>query len=475
MSSESRSKETVQELVTPARTSWTDSPFARTMLVTMVFLIALAVNFYPILRSPVRIRHGYGYFGDSYLYLKLAYNLYEGHGFSGTDDGGALGLPHPERPPTYEPSVTRGPVYPVFLCVVYKVFGSREAMASRDTWHVNWDRVRVVQCVLNAVTCLLVFWIARVIRPESFWAALTAALIYAFCFYNVFYTRALLSESVTTFILTGFVLLGVLALKTNRVSWWLASGALFGVTMLSRAEYILFPLVFGGYIVWVYRDRGWLGIRNAILFVVAALCIVAPWTIRNYCASRRLVPVSVGVLGPCLYGGTFESEKNWKGWGVYSDEVFYLPQEKERFNALYASYDQDLMKGSMNVRDDDAAFTQLALERIRSRPLECLANWFAKAPRLWYQNYIPMYEEREAAGYWFIFYFVFALLAFGLNGNQERVLMGLVGLLFIYLNLIFLPLHIEPRFGVALMPGIIALTGIGLCKTFVWMKTKLNV
>ena len=51
--------------------------------------------------------------------------------------------------------------------------------------------------------------------------------------------------------------------------------------------------------------------------------------------------------------------------------------------------------------------------------------------------------------------------------------MGLIGLLFVYLNLIFLPVHIEPRYGVALMPGIIALTGIGLGKTCVWIRTKL--
>ena len=61
----------------------------------------------------------------------------------------------------------------------------------------------------------------------------------------------------------------------------------------------------------------------------------------------------------------------------------------------------------------------------------------------------------------------------GLRLKEERVLMGLVGLLFLYLNLIFLPLHIEPRFGVALMPGIIALTGIGLGKTWGWMKANL--
>jgi len=228
MSSGSRSEETVQHPALMCKIIWGSGPFARTVLLTMVFLVALGVNLYPTIHSPVRFRNGLGPFGDSFLYHKLAYNLYEGHGFSGTDDGRAFGAPHTDKTLVYEPAVTRGPVYPFFLCTVYKLFGSREAMASFETWHINWDRVRVVQCVLNAATGLLVYCMVRLIWAGSFWPALTAALLYAFCFYNVFYTKALLSESVTTFILTGFILLGVRALKTNKVLWWLAAGGCSG-------------------------------------------------------------------------------------------------------------------------------------------------------------------------------------------------------------------------------------------------------
>ena len=50
--------------------------------------------------------------------------------------------------------------------------------------------------------------------------------------------------------------------------------------------------------------------------------------------------------------------------------------------------------------------------------------------------------------------------------GKDRRLMWPVILLFVYLNLIFMPLSIEPRYGVALMPGIISLAGIGLYKVF---------
>ncbi|MGD0017615.1 MAG: tetratricopeptide repeat protein [Verrucomicrobiia bacterium] len=466
-------KETSQEPTVAGKTGWTNGTALKIVLLIAVFIVALTTNLYPIIHSPVKARHGFGIFADTRLYHKLAYNLYEGHGFSGTDDGRAFGVPHQDKPLAYEPAVTRGPVYPVFLCAVYKVFGSREAMASIDTWHINCDRVRIVQGILNALTALLVFGIVSLIWDGCFWPALTAAVLQAFCFYNIYYARALLSESVTTFILTGFILLGVLALKMRKVLWWLAAGMLCGITILSRSEYLPFLLVFSGYIFWVNRGRAWIGFRNAVLFAMATICVVAPWTIRNYCTFKQLIPVSVGGPGLGLYEGTFESKSTWKNWGVFSDEVFYLPGEKERFGTLYASFDAYFESGSIKVQQLEKELTQMAVARIKSRPLDCLGNWVTKAPRLWYQNYIPMYlVEKEASGNWFVFYFVFALLAFCLSANEERVLLGLIGLLFIYLNLILLPLHLEPRHSVALMPGIIALTGIGLGKVFVWIKTK---
>lgn len=435
--------------------------FGQAVLLGIVFLVALAASLLPIIRSPVTLRNGFGPFGDSYLYHAIAYNLYEGHGFSGTDDGRALGLPHPDAPLEYQPAVARGPVYPVFLCAVYTLFGSREAMGSVDTWHVNWDRVRIVQCVLQAIACLFVFGIARTMGAPL-WPAWTAALIQAVCFYNIYYTRMLLSESVTTFVVTAFILCGVRALKTRQTRWWLAAGALLGVTILARAEYSLFVPVLAAYVLMTHRPRTWAGVREVAWLVATVVCVVAPWTLRNYRVTHQFVPVSVGGLGPCLYTGTFESKNTWKDWGVYADEVFYRPGEAERFRALSAAFDERFMKGSIDVQPLDRAFTRMALERIRDRPLACVANWVAKAPRLWYQDYIPMYLEREASGRWFLIYFVFAVLAFGLCSKEERMLIGFVALLFVYMNGVFLPLHVEPRFGVALMPGIIALTGIGL-------------
>jgi hypothetical protein len=118
----------------------------------------------------------------------------------------------------------------------------------------------------------------------------------------------------------------------------------------------------------------------------------------------------------------------------------------------------------MKIIDTDKKFMEMAIDRIIKDPVKCFKNWLTKIPRLWYQFYIQMYIYKEPSGNYFIFYFLFALYALFRGNKEERILMLPTLLLFIYLTIIFLPLHIEPRYGVALMPAIICLTAIGLWK-----------
>src|SRR5262249_38728536 len=147
---------------------------------------------------------------------------------------------------------------------------------------------------------------------------------------NLYYTRMLLSESVTTLAVTAFVFCGVRAMKSDGVRAWLASGVALGVTILSRGEYLLLPLALAGYALIARRGKPF-AVRNAAAFILATACVVLPWSARNLRTFHRPIPVSVGGLGPGLYVGTFESKATWRDWGVYADEVFVSTAEKQRF------------------------------------------------------------------------------------------------------------------------------------------------
>jgi hypothetical protein len=85
--------------------------------------------------------------------------------------------------------------------------------------------VRRTQAVIDALGCVAVFAIARVLMPTSYVAALVAALLAALCPYTIFYTRALLKEPIATALLTWTMLFVVETVRDRRIAPGDAAGA----------------------------------------------------------------------------------------------------------------------------------------------------------------------------------------------------------------------------------------------------------
>jgi len=266
----------------------------------------------------------------------------------------------------------------------------------------------------------------------------------------------------------------LLALKFEKKYLWFLTGIGFGIVLLSRPEYALFPLFLSAYIYFLKRKLLIDALKKIVLFLIGIGIILTPWTLRNYLICKEPIMVSRGPIGYSLYLGSFVTPKNWKGWFNFPQEIFKNRQEKEAIEYLSLLHNYYYFRGSKKMIEIDNIFLELALERIKDNPSQYFWHYIKKAPRLWYQNYMHMSLYKEASGNFFVFYFVFALFAFGLSTRKEKVFMAPVGLFFVYLNVIFLPLAISPRYGVVLIPGIISLTGIGIWKIFLWLKINVK-
>jgi 4-amino-4-deoxy-L-arabinose transferase-like glycosyltransferase len=442
--------------------------------VLFIFLFALFIRVDPILKTPETIRAGYGAFGDSLLYHNIAYNLYKGHGYSGIDNGSALGFPPSGVTPVYEPAITRGPVYPGFLAAVYCLWGDPTAMESILLWHVNWNRVRVVQAVLDALVCLLLFGVMRMLYPDRFTPAFMVAALYSISFYNIFYTRMLLSESVTTFLVAIAIVASLMALKSGQIRYWLIVGAGFGLASLSRPEYILFPFFLAGFIFWHQRHEIRGALKTSAVLFCGLVLVISPWALRNYLTYKQFIPTSVGAMGFNLFKGTYQNG-DWQGWRKFPDRIFKSPEMKKEITAWRGKLGYHLKRGTIGLKEYDLRFKSLALKTIREDPLNCFILWIKRLPRLWYQNYIKMYDGcQEPSGIWFIIYFVFSILALILMEPKIRLACAPIFLLFCYMNLVYLPFQIEPRYGVAIYPGLNFLTAIGiwLLGTKTWQRVR---
>ena len=431
----------------------------------LIVLGAFAIRASPVLRFPEPQRGGLGPFGDSFVYHTLAFNVYKGHGYSGTQGADTFGAEAQPAPRSYTPGIFRPPAYPLFLALIYRLCTDPRALVPITTWQRVWDRVRLIQCALDATVCLLVFCLVRTIFPSSCWLPLLAAALYAGSVYNIYYTRALLSECLTTWCVAAFLLCAARAIRRMTQPRLALAGASLGLAALSRPEYALFAGVFALTLAWRSRDSRAHAMRTLLPFALGAGLVIAPWTVRNLLVFHRPILISSGGWGGNLYFGAVLTRDNWQWWWSerYPDALFMDQQERDQFLTFRQRYLRTLIDGTLEeIQARDRAFFGLTLQRLQRQPLAVLKHWLVKIPRLWYLRSIPFYRDPEAGGWCMAGYLGLALWALWASGKDARTLMMPVALLVGYLTLVFIPLHVESRYSVPAIPGIIGLAGIGL-------------
>lgn len=194
----------------------------------------------------------------------------------------------PNRP--NEPQIRRTPGYPVFIVLVYAVFGqSRAALLE-------------LQAIASVLILPLVFFLARERWGRK--AAWAATLILALDPISFLYSGKILSETLFTLFLVSALFAATKAADERRsVEWSFAAGLALSLAALVRpiAFYLIIPLV-----VWlavVRRKRGGDGAAAwaIIAIVLPWFVLVGGWQVRNYMTVGRPVLSSIGELNQFDY------------------------------------------------------------------------------------------------------------------------------------------------------------------------------
>src|SRR6185369_6175890 len=147
---------------------------------------------------------------DGRFYSQIARNLIDHRGYSGED----------EEP--FVPTYVRVPGYPVFIAGVYWIFGRN-----------NDTAVRIIQVVLDTLTCWLVALLAVAWVPSNYSrekrrrVMLIALALAAICPFNAIYVSTILTETWATLLVVSLLLLCTTALKsTNKATpiIWFCAG-----------------------------------------------------------------------------------------------------------------------------------------------------------------------------------------------------------------------------------------------------------
>ena len=177
------------------------------------------------------------------------------------------------------------PIYPLLLAAIFRVLG------------VFTERAFFAACFLNIVfssaACVPIFYIGKKLRGSA--VASVAAWLWALFPNAVMMPFEWIWDTSFSALLAAMLLWATLLLVDSKEAQdWVAYGVLWGVALLTNpALGALLPFL----LVWTalrasqnYEPRRFAWKRVVLAASVVILCCI-PWTVRNYVAFHRLVPL----------------------------------------------------------------------------------------------------------------------------------------------------------------------------------------
>ncbi len=169
----------------------------------------------------------------------------------------------------------KAPLYQYFLGAIYSVFGH------------NYTAPRVIQALLNVLSSIFVFLISKKIFGKA--AAWTALLLCVSSGVAVYYAGELLMPSLLTFLMLISVFVFMKAMEKKSKSLYFLSGFLFGLTSITRPNFLVPALVFTAIAALVQKKNF---LTPAAVILSGLLLAIAPVTLRNFLVGKDFVPIS---------------------------------------------------------------------------------------------------------------------------------------------------------------------------------------
>lgn len=284
---------------------------------------------------------------DFDAYYRIAENIFNGKGF------------------TYEgaPIAFQGMFYSWSLGILFKLFGT--ASIGLAKWF------NVAYSVLTIIlTWRIVLKFTRE-KSNSDALALVSMGIVAFLPQHIAYCNATGTETLMAFLLALLIWIQISDIN-ERVKFPLL-GLLTGLCALTKPFYMAFPVIIAFSEWMMEKDFKKTVLKGVVVWLVMA-AVIAPWTIRNYKAFGRFIPISYN-SGFNLYINN--NPNNIHGGWMSFDDLYKTPEieaiiDKHLENGnksikLASDIEVDLKPHAMNwITSNPAEFAKLGLIRVHS-------------------------------------------------------------------------------------------------------------
>ncbi len=255
-------------------------------------------------------------------------------------------------PPDTGATAWLGPVYPMLIAAVFKVFGLFTASSAIALLALN--------SLFSALTCIPVFFIARRTLGEH--QARWAAWIWALFPYAIYLAAGRIWENVLTTLLLSVLVWYTLVLEERgNALLWAGSAAVWAVTALTNpgACALLIPL--GLWIAWRRSRRGVPWFRDAAIGAIVFIALITPWEIRNVESFHRFVPLRDNFWMEMRVGNTGDLSDIYPDWAHPGRS----PRELELYQQLgetkYLAHMREVSTGF--IRQYPGEFAWLTVKR----------------------------------------------------------------------------------------------------------------
>ena len=333
---------------------------ARLPKVLIILLLALAVRvgFVVVFPDPL----------EETRYRPTAVNILEGNGFSS------------DATAPYRPSEAAAPAYPLFIAVVYAIFG-------RSVYALTLS-----QALLDLATCLLVAFISFILAPDRLKssAALWALTIYGiFAWPVIVWVARVYAETLTLLFMMVAIVLCALATR-DGLRYWFGAGIACGLAILTRPDSVLLLVAIVLFLlIQIARERQRQVVSSLFGFCLAVALILAPWVVRNYVSLGKFQPLASEYgqsqdayfpTGYLWWVRTWIKDETHFDYAFnpawFPESTFFDPerlppgtydseQERVRLVGLITRFNQ----ARLITPDMDQEFRDLAYERIKHAPL----------------------------------------------------------------------------------------------------------
>ena len=203
--------------------------------------------------------------GDAVTYDSIAKNLIENGQYSiETDEG---------------PTVRRAPLYPIFLTIIYLLFG------------YNYHIVQIIQLLLLVVGGYFLTHSIKLLSPNNVIPFL-GLLLYMAYFPLLYYTSLILTEILFTTLMIIFSFYLIKSIQFENQKDIIKSGLILGFITLCKPVTLLLP-IFIIMISFFIKNKKF-ETKSLILVALISYATILPWSIRNYIITNELVPITSG-------------------------------------------------------------------------------------------------------------------------------------------------------------------------------------